>query len=72
MIFQRDHALFEAEFPELELLTVRPFMPFRYLVSGGVSMRQLMPSFSFPLWRGVESVLCGRLAMFAFVELRRR
>lgn len=75
MIFERDRAEFEAEFPELQLRTVRPFMPFRYLVSGGVSMRQLMPRATFPLWRGVESVLCRwprAWSMFAFVHLMRR
>jgi SAM-dependent methyltransferase len=75
IIFERDRSAFEAEFPELEIETVRPFMPFRYLVSGGVSMRQLMPEATFPLWRGLERLLerwPRRWSMFAFVQLRRR
>jgi SAM-dependent methyltransferase len=75
IIFERDRSVFEAEFPQLEIQTVRPFMPFRYLVSGGVSMRQLMPEATFPLWRGLERLL-GRWprhwSMFAFVQLTRR
>jgi hypothetical protein len=71
IIFERDRSAFEAEFPELEIETVRPFMPFRYLVSGGVSMRQLMPEATFPLWRGLER-WPRRWSMFAFVQLRRR
>jgi SAM-dependent methyltransferase len=75
IIFERDRGAFEAEFPELEIQTVRPFMPFRYLVSGGVSMRQLMPEATFPLWRGVERLLerwPRHWSMFAFVQLRQR
>ena len=49
-------------------------MPFRYLLSGGVSLRCLMPGGLFPLLRGAEG-LCqpcmNRLAMFACITLRR-
>jgi hypothetical protein len=54
---------------------VRPCMPFRYLVSGGVSLRQLMPAATFPLWRALESGLGAwpqRWPMFALVHLARR
>ena len=75
IIFQRDRQAFESEFPELEIQAVRPFMPFRYLVSGGVSMRQLMPEATFGMWRKFESWLCTRpehWSMFAFIRLERR
>jgi hypothetical protein len=47
---------------------------FRYLVSGGVSLRPLMPACTFPLWRWLESTLgpwMGNWAMFARVVLVR-
>jgi hypothetical protein len=50
-------------------------MPFRYLVSGGVSMRPLMPEATFPMWRGFESLLGHWLEtwpMFALVHLARK
>jgi len=75
IVFERDRRVFEAEFSGLEIRTVRPFMPFRYLVSGGVSMRQLMPAFTFPMWRGLESWLGmwpKRWSMFAFIHAVRR
>ena len=31
------------EFPQLEIEEVSPMMPLRYLLSGGVSMRNLVP-----------------------------
>lgn len=75
IVFERDRAIFEREFPEWTIETVRPMMPFRYLVSGGVSMRSLMPGWSFGAWRAAEGALqpaMRHLAMFAIVVLRRR
>jgi hypothetical protein len=72
IIFRRDQARLAAEFPEWRLAEVRPLMPFRYLLAGGISMRSLMPTFSFGLWRLVErllSPLSGRLGMFAKITL---
>jgi SAM-dependent methyltransferase len=73
MVFERDRAKFEAEFPELRVHSIQPLMPFRYLICGGISMRNLMPSFTFPLWRGIESALPARMwAMFALIVIERR
>ena len=63
---------FGAEFPQLTLEQVRPFLPFRYLVSGGVGLRSLMPGFTHNMWAAVERVLrpqMSRLGMFAFISL---
>ena len=70
IIFGRDRARFEAEFPQLKVANIEPFMPFRYLVSGGVSMRTLMPAFTFPVWARLERSLGSgmhRWAMFALI-----
>lgn len=74
IIFERDRAQFEKEFPELQIRTIKLFMPFRYLLSGGVSLRSLMPGWSFSLWRNVENLLqpwMKSLAMFALIVLRK-
>jgi SAM-dependent methyltransferase len=74
IVFERDRAKFEAEFPELSVEKIRPLMPFRYLVSGGVAMRNLMPGFTHSSWLGLENLLknqMSRLGMFAFVAIRR-
>jgi SAM-dependent methyltransferase len=74
IVFERDRALFEAEFPELRIEQIQPLMPFRYLVSGGVSMRSLMPGAATPLWRALEKSLepwMRHWAMFALIVLRR-
>lgn len=74
MLFHRDRTTFEREFPAWRIETIQPLMPFRYLVSGGVSLRGLTPAWSFGAWRRLEGALLpwmDRWAMFAFVVLRR-
>jgi len=74
IIFARDRTRFEAEFPKLRIQAIKPTMPFRYLVSGGVSLASLMPGWTFGLWRRLEDALqcrMGGLAMFAYIVLRR-
>jgi SAM-dependent methyltransferase len=75
IIFERDKTQFENEFPEWEIKKVQLMMPFRYLVSGGVSLRQLMPDWSYSIWKGLETILSPAnhlLSMFAFIHLERK
>lgn len=74
ILFERDRERFSAQRPEWRIETVEPMMPFRYLVSGGVSMRTLMPGWATAGWRAIESALAPRMsswAMFALIVLRR-
>ena len=74
ILFERDRVRFETEFPEWAIRTIRPQMPFRYLVSGGVSMRSLMPGATFGIWHGLENILqplMNHMAMFSLVVLER-
>lgn len=74
IIFARDRAKFEQEFSQWQIELIEPFMPFRYLVSGGVSLRALAPGCTFALWRQLETALApwnNYLAMFARIILRR-
>jgi SAM-dependent methyltransferase len=75
IIFQRDREQFEREFPHWQIVSIRPVMPLRYLLSGGVSLRSLMPGITFGFWRGIETILDpwrNTLAMFAEIKLLRR
>jgi SAM-dependent methyltransferase len=74
IVFARDRGKFASEFPELSIERIRPFLPFRYLVSGGVGMRSLMPGFTRSAWARLERMLesqMSRLGMFAFISVRR-
>jgi SAM-dependent methyltransferase len=75
IMFSRDRAQFEAEMPGWKIRRIQPLMPFSYLVSGGVSMRSLMPGWSYSLWRSFENMLASRvnqLGMFALIVLEKR
>ena len=74
IIFERDREQFEQEFPTLQIRHIQPCMPFRYLISGGVSMRSLVPSWTYEVWLRLENSLnrrMGSLGMFAFIVLER-
>ena len=73
IVFGRDRARFERDFPGWRITATTPSMPLRYLMSGGLSMRSLMPGWSFGFWRTFERALgpwMDRCAMFAFIVLR--
>ena len=74
IVFERDRARFETEFPALRIRSIRPLMPLSYLFSGGFTAVALLPGWSYPLWRRVERSLPPferRLAMFAVIVLER-
>lgn len=74
IVFARDRARFEKEFPEFEIGCIQPFLPFRYLLSGGVGMRSLVPGFTHSILSGIEHMLKRRmsnLGMFAFIAVSR-
>jgi len=74
IVFERDRERFRRAAPAWKIERIRRLMPFRYLVSGGVSLRSLMPGWTFGFWGGLEKALgpfMGWIAMFAHVVLRR-
>jgi SAM-dependent methyltransferase len=75
ILFARDRHQFERDFPMWEVQTIQPMMPFRYLVSGGVSLRSLVPGWSYKAWHALETCMrpwLHRWAMFALIVLSRR
>ncbi len=73
MIFERDRDQFTRAYPELSVEQIRLMMPFRYLLSGGVSMRSIVPAWSFGAFRWVETTLRSLLphiGMFAFIVVQ--
>jgi len=74
ILFVRDRAQFEHEFPMWRVQTIRPLMPFCYLLSGGVSLRSLTPGWTYGLWRWVENRMqpwMNHWGMFAHIVLHR-
>ena len=73
ILFKRDRSIFERQFPQWQIQSLEPMMPFTYLFSGGVSMRSLMPAFTFSFWHAIEKGLTRltSMALFAIIVLVR-
>lgn len=57
ILFDRDRAVFQERYPNLEVALLEPCLPFRYLLSGGLSRPQLLPTSSYALVEWVEEKL---------------
>lgn len=74
IILSRDRKVFENEFPDLKILKMRNHTPLRYLLSGGLTLRQLVPSFTYPLIKAIECILSplrNILGMFQTIEIEK-
>jgi SAM-dependent methyltransferase len=74
IIFCRDRRTFEEEFATLRIVAIRNHTPLRYLLSGGLTLRQLAPSWCYGLVKAVEYVLSplnNWLGMFQTIELEK-
>ncbi len=76
LVFVRDRELLEREFPYLEIVHTSPLNNYlRYLTSGGLYFKQLLPSLAIPVLRIVETLLWPLRSIFALhhvVVVRRR
>lgn len=68
----RDRDRLEGSWP-FRVVEIVPFMPFRYLLSGGVSMRSLQPGWAHGFWKTFEDWTGARkrMAVFALIVLER-
>lgn len=74
IIFHRDRNEFINQFPELEIIKTQFHTPLRYLISGGFTLRQLAPSWSYFLVKGFEFLLWPLnrwLGMFETIVLKK-
>lgn len=74
IMFERDLEQLQNEFPQWRLISLQPFMPLRYLLSGGFTAPALVPAFTFGFWRRVDgflSRLSREMSMFALIVLER-
>jgi SAM-dependent methyltransferase len=75
IVFDRDRGRFEKEFPQLEIKVLKVHTPFRYLLSGGLSFRQLLPSSMYPVVKGLEWLLTPLnpfIGMFMSINLEKK
>lgn len=75
VVLRRDRAVFETEFPELEIVVERPHTHLLYLLSGGVNYRALAPAWTAGAIEWLEralSPLAPLLALQQTICIRRR
>ncbi len=75
IIFVRDRKQFEQEFPELKITHMRQHTPLRYLISGGVSLKAMVPAWSsgfFSFAEKLTSPFSSTFAMFQTIEVTRQ
>ncbi len=72
IIFKRDRLKFESEFSNFVIEKIELHTPFRYLLSGGVSIKQMVPNFSFNFFTKVDKICASKLfSMFAYIVIRK-
>jgi SAM-dependent methyltransferase len=57
IVFHRDRAMFLEQYPDFKIVKTQFHAPFRYLLSGGFTLRQLMPSWSYGMVKALERLL---------------
>jgi len=76
IVFKRDKGLFEKEFPDLEVVHSKPLTNYlRYLLSGGLNFRSLVPRFCEKPIKMLEFLFTPLSALFALhhvIVIRRR
>lgn len=68
IIFHRDRQQFQTEFPQLTILKNRCHTPIRYLLSGGLTLRQLLPGWTYPVIKAIEFILSPLNLMLGMFE----
>jgi SAM-dependent methyltransferase len=70
IVFERDRSVYSKYFPQWQISRLTPLMPIVYLLSGGVSMRSLVPGWLYRPMRALEKLANEKnSAMFALIEL---
>ena len=75
IVFERDRKKFWNSFPDLEIEKVIYHTPLRYMVSGGVSFRSLVPGFAFGFFTAVDRMLSSlskELSMFMTIVITKK
>jgi len=74
IVFERDKSIFEEKYPEFEIESISFRNPLLYLLSGGVSYRQLLPDFMYPVINSIDKTLpriSKQISMFQMIKITR-
>lgn len=74
IVFERDKDIFYSKYPNFKIIGIRNHSFITYLLSGGFSHRQLIPSKLIYLFLTLDKIVCKyfkQLGIFATIELRK-
>ena len=74
IVFERDSEKLKHDFPCFQLEKITYHTPFMYLVSGGVSFKQVFPDFSYTVFRTFDKIfplVFKQLSMFVTIKIRK-
>jgi SAM-dependent methyltransferase len=74
IVFVRDRKKFKKLFPRLKIIRIIPHTPIRYLASGGLSYRQMLPSWAYGFVKATENLLSplnNHIGMFYTIEIEK-
>jgi SAM-dependent methyltransferase len=69
IIFKRDRELFENRFSNLKIIRMKNHTPLRYLISGGFTLKQLLPDFMYVPVKLFEKLLSPIQAFSMFTTI---
>jgi SAM-dependent methyltransferase len=75
IVFIRDKKIFQSQFSGLMIDKITYDTPLRYLLSGGVSFRSMVPRFTFPFFTGLDACLLflsKQTAMFMILTITKK
>ncbi|MFA9453701.1 MAG: class I SAM-dependent methyltransferase [Candidatus Aminicenantaceae bacterium] len=75
IVFEKDKTVFTDTYPSFEILEINYHTPLLYLLSGGVSCRQLVPGFSYGFFHLFDRWMSGissQLSMFMTIKIRKQ
>ncbi len=74
IVFCRDKERFELNYPQLKIIKIQPMMPFRYILSGGLSTWVSLPGIFYSMIKRVETLFEKKMdkwGMFALIVLEK-
>ena len=65
LLLRRDRAEFQKKFPQFTLVYQKPFGFIRYMATGGLYLKQKIPTFLFPVLKAMEFLLQPLMGLLA-------
>lgn len=69
IVLKRDKEIFEKKYPQLKVVYDKPFNGLRYIATGGLWLRPILPQFCFPILTKLEKIFHPLMHIFGIHHL---